>query len=217
MPTDDDLIRRSDAKAAIDYADCDKGGFTKGTAKKALDSVPAAGAGESFDAEAMWQGAQVSLDEWIKSAASMLVEKPEPDQELESRVHAALAECGCSENQLNPLGALAFAKVLIDDHRQGVRTSPSRKEYYDGVKSGLDRATSVCEILAAHVQRAKMVAKIKLRNDAGPSGELSEPKEFVVVDGIFYEKDWILSAPGLRADQLDFDDADLTSRPDAER
>lgn len=42
----DDLIRRTDAKAAIDYADCDKGGFTKGTAKKAIDSVPAAGAGE---------------------------------------------------------------------------------------------------------------------------------------------------------------------------
>lgn len=49
-------------------------------------------------------------------------------------------------------------------------------------------------------------ARIKLRGDSGPSGELSEPKRFVEIDGLFYEVDWIKSVPGLRQDQLaDFD------------
>ncbi len=45
-------------------------------------------------------------------------------------------------------------------------------------------------------------ARIKLRGDSGPNGELSEPKRVVEIDGLFYEVDWIKSAPGLRHDQL---------------
>lgn len=45
-------------------------------------------------------------------------------------------------------------------------------------------------------------ARIKLRGDIGPSGELSEPERFVEIDGLYYSVDWIKSAPGLRLDQL---------------
>lgn len=45
-------------------------------------------------------------------------------------------------------------------------------------------------------------ARIKLRGDSGPNGELSEPKRVIEIDGMFYEVDWIKSVPGLRRDQL---------------
>lgn len=45
-------------------------------------------------------------------------------------------------------------------------------------------------------------ARIKLRDDKGPSGELSEPKRFVEIDGLYYDVDWIKSVPGFRYEQL---------------
>lgn len=56
-------------------------------------------------------------------------------------------------------------------------------------------------------------ARIKLRGDSGPSGELSEPKRVIEIDGMFYEVDWIKSVPGLRHDQLAEFDLHRTGDP----
>lgn len=58
--------------------------------------------------------------------------------------------------------------------------------------------------------------RIKLRGDSGPSGELSEPMRFRLVRGRYYEEKWILSAPGLRGDQIQWDDPEDASEPSTE-
>lgn len=47
-------------------------------------------------------------------------------------------------------------------------------------------------------------ARIKLRNDNGPTGELSEPVEVVEHNGKYYRLDQIQSVPPLLAEQLVF-------------
>ncbi len=45
--------------------------------------------------------------------------------------------------------------------------------------------------------------RIKLRGDAGPSGQLSKPKEFIAIDGKYYDVAWVTGAPGLTLEQLE--------------
>jgi hypothetical protein len=54
-------------------------------------------------------------------------------------------------------------------------------------------------------------ARVKLRGDSGPSGELSEQRRFVEIDGLYYDVNWIKSVPGLRLDQLA--EIDLPEQP----
>lgn len=47
--------------------------------------------------------------------------------------------------------------------------------------------------------------RIKLRNDAGPDGTLSETKLLHQIGGVWYEREWILSAPGLHEGMIEWD------------
>lgn len=48
-----------------------------------------------------------------------------------------------------------------------------------------------------------ITARIKLRNDHGPTEQLSDPQEFVLIDGLYYPLRWIKSGQGLRREQLE--------------
>lgn len=48
-----------------------------------------------------------------------------------------------------------------------------------------------------------ITARRKLRNDHGPDGTLSEPEQFVLIDGLYYGVAWIKSGQGFRREQLE--------------
>jgi hypothetical protein len=160
----DDLLKRDDVLMAAHAAIKEVLGATAVRAKlgyaieDALDKLPTLDADgrKKLDPFVEIQLAQQAVKDWVEGFARLQDAKMDDPakcdaEALAKAMHAAYEKHGCIEENINPLGALECAKVVIQDWSDRLAPTLYRKEYRDGVVNGLKNAMGLIDCLMATV------------------------------------------------------------------
>jgi hypothetical protein len=123
-----------------------------------IDNLPALDADgrKKLDPFVEIQLAQQAVKDWVEGFARLQDAKMDDPakcdaEALAKAMHAAYEKHGCIEENINPLGALECAKVVIQDWSDRLAPTLSRKEYRDGVVNGMKNAMGLIDCLMATV------------------------------------------------------------------
>jgi hypothetical protein len=64
---------------------------------------------------------------------------------------------------------------------------------------------AICDLATRGLVAPIVTARIRLRNDDGPTGELSTPLEYALIDGKYYPLAWIKTGQGALPEQLEIE------------